>query len=244
MDSAFARILSSGLATEICHRLPDPRSRFLCATLCRLHTLQVDALCDLRPPAALLDRVSLRGLGVDDRLKAHFEMLQVFQQSLPPDQLDRLYTADTIDYSAFLCNSAVGYLEKWRASGIPMKYTAKAVDKAMERDDTYLLNWWINESGLELKFENGVDLATEFGSTSALEFWKNSGLPIEYTEAGIDNACKRVPRESLRWWKESTGCRSRTLKTHSIGRPRMAALKRCSGGRTAVWSFGATRQCS
>ncbi|KAI9364897.1 hypothetical protein DFJ73DRAFT_772517 [Zopfochytrium polystomum] len=189
-NPTFLQILSSELiVSEICLRLADPHARYLLASLCRRPTIQAHALCSLRDAAGLKD-------------SDNFSMLRFCQKHLPEEKFNGLYSSNLIDNSAER-KDTVRYLQKWKDSGLPLKYTENALTRAIDWGRIDVIKWWI-ASGLDVKYsEWGMDVATIEGNIEVLQFMKNSGLPLKYSANGIDRACLKLQIKSLDWWKAS-----------------------------------------
>ncbi|KAI9325321.1 hypothetical protein DFJ73DRAFT_869957 [Zopfochytrium polystomum] len=188
------RIVSAHpLLKEIYLRLRDSRSRFHFATLCRLPArLQAHSLYAHRK--SLHTSISKPSA------------LQFLYRHLPADQVLALYNNFDIDYCATWNineHRVVPYLQSWKDSGLPLKYTGKALDNAVNSGRKKVIKWWV-ASGLELKYSEWImDRSTTLGHVATLQLLKDSGLPLKYSECGIDEACAVHDLDTLRWWKES-----------------------------------------
>ncbi|KAI9188168.1 hypothetical protein H9P43_002559 [Blastocladiella emersonii ATCC 22665] len=103
--------------------------------------------------------------------------LKWLKRNLPPAIL--AYTAAAMDTNLAHQPEAkvIARLEWWCTSGLPLKYTAAAMDDATANGHDRVL-WWWRQSGLELKYTGaGIPKAIERMYPPVIEFWRDAGLP-------------------------------------------------------------------
>jgi Flavoprotein len=98
------------------------------------------------------------------------------------------YLADAVDGASRA--GFINVLEWWRLSGLPLKYTERALQYASTEGHVSVLKWWKNASEnasisnpIPLKVGKSVRLAAQSGSTASLAWWDASGIPYSHSES-------------------------------------------------------------
>ena len=90
----------------------------------------------------------------------------------------------------------VKFLEWWKNSGLPLKYTTNSMDNASHNGHINVLDWWL-KSGLELKYTNSAldnVLSSKINVLSSkidvIMWWLNSDLELKISDERINIVCK------------------------------------------------------
>lgn len=117
------------------------------------------------------------------------------------------YLTDSVDSASRA--GFVHVLEWWRTSGLPLRYSERALESASAEGRIAVLDWWKNvsetadaEHPIPLKVGKSVLLAAQSGRTASLDWWDKSGIPYSNTEsvARIASTHGHVPVLDL-WYK-------------------------------------------
>ena len=94
-------------------------------------------------------------------------------------------------------------LERWKNSGLDLKYSDSAMDDASQNGHVNVLEWWKN-SDLDLEYsDNAMEWASQNGHVNILEWWKKSDLDLKYGPWAMDWASQNGHVNVLEWWKKS-----------------------------------------
>ncbi|KAI9217719.1 hypothetical protein BC828DRAFT_408249, partial [Blastocladiella britannica] len=123
----------------------------------------------------------------------------------------------TIDYTHASMDNAsnIEALEWWRDSGLPMKYTSRAIERSLEAGQLDVLAWWKYS---ELPLWYGVDTIDRIYGPNPLpilDWWWQSKLPIRISSELHDRRSLELeklnrhstawdgkpPESVLRWWE-------------------------------------------
>ena len=131
------------------------------------------------------------------KIATYLRLLNIQKKTLP------LLKYASIDYASR--KGQIDLLNKWKNSGLELKYTDLAMNWASQNGHITVLDWWKNASttfGLELKYNDlAMELASQNGHVKVLNWWKNNGLELKYTEYAMDYASKYGHVKVLNWWK-------------------------------------------
>jgi hypothetical protein len=106
----------------------------------------------------------------------------------------------------------VQVLEWWRTSGLPLKYSDRALESASAEGRIAVLDWWKNVSAnappsnlIPLKVGKSVLLAAQSGRTESLAWWDASGIPYTHTESVARTASTHGHVHVLELWHRLKG---------------------------------------
>ncbi|KAJ1560584.1 hypothetical protein HK096_008037 [Nowakowskiella sp. JEL0078] len=134
----------------------------------------------------------------DASANGHVDVLKAWKIESDLRGMEFLYYTDAMDKT-----SLVAVLNWWKDSGLEMKWTSFAMNKASMNGHIHILNWW-KESGLEMKWTSfAMDNASMYGHIHILNWWRESGLELLWSIHAMDYASINGCVEALEWWKES-----------------------------------------
>ena len=127
-----------------------------------------------------------------------------------PDIPTNDYLPDTVDAASRA--GFVHVLDWWRDSGLPLRYTERALESASAEGQTAVLDWWKRVSDaapdydpVPLKIGKSVLLAAQSGRTASLEWWDRSGIPFSHAESVARIASTHGHVQVLDMWYELKG---------------------------------------
>ncbi|KAI9338350.1 hypothetical protein DFJ73DRAFT_949886 [Zopfochytrium polystomum] len=209
----------AAVADTICTSIRDDRTRFLLATLFRLHRIQAFTLLAMKTHA--VDAASRRD---------EVPLLEFFRTHVPTEEIQKHYSSST--FRDLLSSARLESLRWWIGSRLPiliedyhwhdavdvatlqlcndsrgfeLEYTIKGIIRASRTGNVGVLEWW-RQSGLAQNLDHlalAVDYASAGQQLAVLEWWKTCGLEMKYAVAAMDNASCAGYVATLQWWKES-----------------------------------------
>jgi hypothetical protein len=83
----------------------------------------------------------------------------------------------------------VKFLEWWKNSGLPLKYTTNSMDNASHNGHINVLDWWL-KSGLKLKYTNSALDNVLSSKIDVIMWWLNSDLELKISDERINMVYK------------------------------------------------------
>jgi hypothetical protein len=106
----------------------------------------------------------------------------------------------------------VDVLDWWLHSGLPLRYSERALEAASAEGRVAVLDWWKSASAnappsnpLPLKVGKSVLLAAQSGRTASLAWWDASGIPYSHAENVARIASTHGHVHVLEFWYKLKG---------------------------------------
>jgi hypothetical protein len=124
-----------------------------------------------------------------------------------PSFLEKYYDAEVLNGASM--KGFIHVLEWWRRSGLPLKYTERALEQASSKGHLHVLEWWrelaLQNPIVALKPGRSLLGAAQYGNTAIIRWWEDSGITVGHQE----HVCKMASRwgqlNVLELWRELRG---------------------------------------